>query len=109
MIQQRRIVKEMTRCVTSNLSQVEADALTGPLQDLLTTLDCFNTPRSVQGTQYASVIFCDDEEQTKIATKVKGELQQLVQQGKIKQYARDTVETEIVATTPFIEAHEERK
>jgi len=108
MIQQRRIVKEMTRCVTSNWSKGDADALTGPLQDLLTTLDCFNTPRSVQGTQYASVIFCDDEEQAKIATKVKGELQQLIQQGKIK-YARDTVETEIVKTTPFIEAHEERK
>ena len=60
------------------------------------------------GTQYASIIFCDDEEQTKIATKVKSELQTLVDDGKVK-YIGNTVETDIVKTTPFVEAHEEHQ
>lgn len=61
------------------------------------------------GTQYASVIFCDDDAQTQIAMKVKGELQQLIDAGKLNKYDNKRVTTEIVATTPFIEAHEEHQ
>ena len=60
------------------------------------------------GSQYASVIFCDDEEQKKVATKVKEELQQHLNHGKIK-FARGTVETAILPTTPFVEAHAEHQ
>lgn len=61
------------------------------------------------GTQYASAIFCSDDEQKKIATKVKGELQQLMDQGKVKQYTGKTVETAILSSNPFIEAHAEHQ
>jgi len=61
------------------------------------------------GPQYSSVIFCDDDEQKKIAAKVKDELQKLMDQGKIKAYASNTVETEILSITPFVEAHDEHQ
>jgi peptide-methionine (S)-S-oxide reductase len=61
------------------------------------------------GTQYASVIFCDDDAQTSIAIKVKNELQQLIDDGKIKSYVNNKVSTNIVHTTPFVEAHEEHQ
>jgi peptide-methionine (S)-S-oxide reductase len=60
------------------------------------------------GTQYASVIFCDDEEQKKIAVKVRDELQNLVDAGKVK-YAQKTVHTGIFDMTPFVPAHEEHQ
>ena len=60
------------------------------------------------GTQYASVIFCSDEEQKKVATGVKEQLQQLVSAGKIK-YANPVVETAIVGVNPFYAAHEEHQ
>ena len=61
------------------------------------------------GTQYSSVIFCDDDAQTSIANKVKIELQQLVDDGKIKAFVNKQVSTHIVRTTPFVEAHEEHQ
>ena len=62
------------------------------------------------GTQYASVIFCRDEKQAKIARRVKSELQQLVSDGKIPQYSGDTVETEIITTSnEFYPAHKEHQ
>ena len=61
------------------------------------------------GTQYSSVIFCDDDAQTAIAEKVKNELQQLVNDGTIKSYINKQVTTQIVRTTPFVEAHEEHQ
>ena len=61
------------------------------------------------GTQYASIIFCDDDEQKSIATKVKTELQQHIDTGAINTYVNDKITTEIVSTTPFVEAHEEHQ
>lgn len=61
------------------------------------------------GPQYASVIFCDGAEQKKIATKVKNELQTLIDNKKINQYTNDQVTTEILDITPFVEAHEEHQ
>ena len=61
------------------------------------------------GTQYASVIFCGDDEQKKIAQRVKEELQELIKQGKISRYTNPTVETSIVSTNPFYPAHEEHQ
>ena len=55
------------------------------------------------GTQYSSVIFCDDDEQTKIATKVRNELQRLIDEDKIKKYVNKQVSTNIIRTTPFVE------
>ena len=60
------------------------------------------------GTQYASAIFCDDEEQKRIAQKVKDELQVLVDSGKVK-YRMNRVETGIFDTNPFYPAHEEHQ
>jgi methionine-S-sulfoxide reductase len=61
------------------------------------------------GTQYASVIFCEDEEQKNIANKVKDELQSLIDKGKIDTYINKKVETQILDLTPFVEAHEEHQ
>ena len=60
------------------------------------------------GTQYASVIFCSDGQQKSIATKVMGELQQAVDQGKV-QYIEKQVKTGIVDYNDFYEAHEEHQ
>ena len=43
------------------------------------------------GTQYASVIFCSDVEQKKIANKVMDELQLMVNGGKITTYSKKTI------------------
>lgn len=61
------------------------------------------------GPQYASVIFCDDEAQMGIARRVKSELLELVRQGKIGRYFLRTVETKILPTTNFVEAHAEHQ
>ena len=60
------------------------------------------------GTQYASLIFCQDEKQKKIAQNIKDEVQRLVDAGKIK-YAGKTVHTPIVDANPFYPAHEEHQ
>lgn len=56
------------------------------------------------GPQYASVVFCQDETQQRIACQVKEELQQHVKNGRVKQYARSTVETLILPANPFVMA-----
>lgn len=61
------------------------------------------------GTQYASVIFCQDEEQKKIAQRIKDEVQALVDAGKIKAYSGKTVHTGIVDANPYYPAHEEHQ
>jgi peptide-methionine (S)-S-oxide reductase len=61
------------------------------------------------GSQYGSVVFCSDEEQKKIVAKVKGELQQLVSEKKVKNYAKTTVETAIVDAQQFYPAHDEHQ
>ncbi len=60
------------------------------------------------GTQYGSWIFCSDDEQVKIATKVKTELQALVKAGKIK-YDGATVHTQIAPMNEYYPAHEEHQ
>jgi peptide-methionine (S)-S-oxide reductase len=57
------------------------------------------------GTQYGSLIFYSDEEQKKIATKVRDELQASVDKGKVK-YQNNKVETQIVPYTKFYPADE---
>eukprot|EP01032_Pedospumella_encystans_P028825 gene28825-32555_t len=61
------------------------------------------------GTQYASVIFCYDQAQFDIATKVKEELQQLVTAGKITCFEGKTVTTDIRRATTFYSAHKEHQ
>ncbi|CAB9523508.1 Peptide methionine sulfoxide reductase MsrA [Seminavis robusta] len=58
------------------------------------------------GTQYASAIFCSDDQQKAIALKVKAELQQAVSNGDISSYQRGVVETGILSYTEFHPAHE---
>ena len=61
------------------------------------------------GSQYGSVIFCDDDAQKSIAQNVKQEVQQLLDAGKISSYAKKQVETLIVDTNPFYPAQEEHQ
>jgi peptide-methionine (S)-S-oxide reductase len=61
------------------------------------------------GTQYASWIFCTDEEQLRIAHKVKEELQTLITAGKVKGYNQKTVSTNIGPANEYYPAHEEHQ
>lgn len=61
------------------------------------------------GTQYASVIFTNGEEQKRIATKVAAELQDHIDAKKIKRYANPKVMTKIVAANTFVAAHAEHQ
>ncbi|CAB9528749.1 Peptide methionine sulfoxide reductase MsrA [Seminavis robusta] len=58
------------------------------------------------GTQYASAIFCSDNQQKSIALSVISELQQAVTSGIVTSYHRDTIETGILMYTEFHPAHE---
>jgi peptide-methionine (S)-S-oxide reductase len=60
------------------------------------------------GTQYASVIFVNDDVQKQIAEEVTAELQQAVNDGKVK-YEGKTVETAIVPMQKYYPAHEEHQ
>ena len=63
-----------------------------------------------RGTQYASFVFTTDDEQTKIAEKVKKELQGYIDDGKLSRFFDERkVETVITAYTAFHEAHEEHQ
>lgn len=62
-----------------------------------------------RGTQYASVIFVNDEKQRNIAMKVKKELEELMTNGKVRSYAAHKVETLIVDYNTFYKAHEEHQ
>ena len=59
-----------------------------------------------RGTQYASWIFCGDEKQTEIATRVRNQLQDLVNAGKIRAYDNETVTTAIGPLKEFTKAEE---
>eukprot|EP00588_Corethron_pennatum_P017668 CAMPEP_0194304492 /NCGR_PEP_ID=MMETSP0171-20130528/2243_1 /TAXON_ID=218684 /ORGANISM="Corethron pennatum, Strain L29A3" /LENGTH=205 /DNA_ID=CAMNT_0039055803 /DNA_START=89 /DNA_END=706 /DNA_ORIENTATION=- len=61
------------------------------------------------GTQYASRIFVSDDEQAKISTRVREELQQHLDAGKIASYSGTVVKTKISAATRFTQAHEEHQ
>jgi peptide-methionine (S)-S-oxide reductase len=60
------------------------------------------------GTQYASIVFCEDDAQKAIATKVRNELQELVTAGKVK-YDQKEIHTPIVGMNPFYAAEEEHQ
>lgn len=63
-----------------------------------------------RGTQYASVIYCYNDEQFEIATRVKKELQHLLKTNKLgKVYQGTTVTTAILKSTTFYSAHEEHQ
>lgn len=61
------------------------------------------------GTQYASVIFVYDTIQEKIAHKVKDELQELINAGRLNVFTDNVVTTEIRRATKFYEAHAEHQ
>ncbi|CAB9523615.1 Peptide methionine sulfoxide reductase MsrA [Seminavis robusta] len=61
------------------------------------------------GTQYASAIFCSDEQQKSIALAVKAELQQAVSSGSVSSYSGKTIETGILTYTEFHPAEEEHQ
>lgn len=62
------------------------------------------------GFQYASFIFCGDEQQYQIATKVRNELQNLLSAGAIRgAYAKKQITTLIGPLKPFTAAHEEHQ
>jgi peptide-methionine (S)-S-oxide reductase len=61
------------------------------------------------GSQYSSVIFCNDKKQHEIATKVKQQLQDLMNTGTLKKNAYNgaSIETTIVSPlNPFYPAHD---
>lgn len=68
-----------------------------------------NAQQGDVGRQYASIIYCYDDKQKDIANKVIGELQQLINAGKITCYKEDTVKTEVLPVTEFFEAHDEHQ
>jgi peptide-methionine (S)-S-oxide reductase len=61
------------------------------------------------GSQYASVIFCSDDEQKKIANKVMAELQQAVDQKKVTAYNEKNLHTGVVGYTDFYVAEAEHQ
>jgi peptide-methionine (S)-S-oxide reductase len=65
-----------------------------------------NRQGSDRGSQYQSIIFCADEHQVEIATRVKEELQQLLNRGAVRCFERKRVRTRIVNMSYFIEATE---
>lgn len=83
-------------------------------QELIKFFFMFHDPTTLNqqgndvGTQYASYIFCGDEEQMKIAEKVKSELQAAIDAKKVN-YVGNKVETAIAPMTTFYPAHEEHQ
>eukprot|EP01038_Epipyxis_sp_PR26KG_P005071 gene5071-7076_t len=69
-----------------------------------------NSQGNDTGTQYASVIYCVDQEQIDIATKVKNELQALMNSKTLATgYIANTITTDIRKYTRFYPAHEEHQ
>mmetsp|Transcript_4737 Transcript_4737/g.6505 ORF Transcript_4737/g.6505 Transcript_4737/m.6505 type:complete len:276 (+) Transcript_4737:59-886(+) len=62
-----------------------------------------------RGTQYASVIYCYSDDQKEIAFKVKQELQERVDTGKLSCYLQKRVTTDVRNSTIFYPAHEEHQ
>jgi len=62
-----------------------------------------------KGTQYASVIYCYTEKQLKIATQVKEELQNLLDERRLRCYKDNTVTTDIRMHSIFYPAHDEHQ
>lgn len=62
-----------------------------------------------KGTQYASVIYCTDDVQKRIATQVKDELQKLIDYKLVRCYSQTKITTDIRMRTEFFEAHKEHQ
>jgi peptide-methionine (S)-S-oxide reductase len=71
----------------------------------------FNRQGNDTGTQYASVIYCYNKEEFDIATKVKDELQELINKKMLKNaYSSFRVTTSVrMVEAPFFEAHKEHQ
>jgi peptide-methionine (S)-S-oxide reductase len=61
------------------------------------------------GSQYASAVFVQDEEQRRIVMKVMGELQDALDSGKLSPYRGKQIVTQIYYATVFYPAHEEHQ
>jgi peptide-methionine (S)-S-oxide reductase len=59
-----------------------------------------------RGSQYASVVYTYDGAQRDIALRVKAELQQLVDSGKVSAYSGRAVETQVADATTFYPAED---
>ena len=57
------------------------------------------------GFQYASFVFCGDEEQSKIAQRVRDEVQGLIDAGALRVYASNSVTTLVTPLKKFTAAH----
>jgi len=62
-----------------------------------------------KGTQYASVIYCYDQAQFDIATRVKSDLQRLLDARKLTCFSSATVSTDIRLSTKFYPAMDEHQ
>ena len=100
---------------TTGHVEVFACEFTGGVQyyeDLVRYFFQFHDPTTLDkqghdsGTQYASVIYCYDDVQFRIATRIKAELQQQITNGAITSFAEKTVTTDIRMATTFYLAHE---
>lgn len=61
------------------------------------------------GTQYSSVIFCYDDKQAEIANKVKNEVQELINAGKIRNFQNKQITTAVVPATKFYKAQDDHQ
>jgi len=92
-----------------------SDATPELFEELIKFFFSFHDPTTLNrqgndvGTQYASVIFCSDAEQTKIAEKVMAELQEAIDANKVSAYQKSKVSTGVVPYTDFYAAHEEHQ
>jgi peptide-methionine (S)-S-oxide reductase len=68
-----------------------------------------NKQKNDVGTQYASVIFCYDDQQIAIANKVKTDLQKLIDTGKVTCFSEPKVSTAVLRATTFYAAHDEHQ
>eukprot|EP00981_Chlorochromonas_danica_P006600 scaffold1438_cov173-Ochromonas_danica.AAC.5 len=68
-----------------------------------------NAQGNDRGSQYASVIYCETEEQKAVALRVKQDLQRLIQDRTITVFQEHTVETIVTGYTVFYPALEEHQ
>jgi len=94
---------------------VEYDGKPATLESLLRFFFSFHDPTTLdrqgndRGTQYSSAIFAYSPEQKAIAEKVKGEIQALVDQGKVRNYEGKKITTAVLDATKFYAAQEDHQ
>lgn len=62
-----------------------------------------------RGFQYSSWVFCDDDEQFKIVEKVRSELQEAIDQKRVRTFTTKKVETQICDLKEFTPADEDHQ